>query len=31
MRENKTLKTEATAEIEEARVTRGGALEALDM
>jgi 3',5'-cyclic-AMP phosphodiesterase len=31
MRENKTLKTEATAEIEEAGVTRRGALEALDM
>src|SRR6186713_1951658 len=31
MRENKTLKTEATAEIEEAGVTRRVALEALDM
>ncbi len=29
MRENKTLKTEATAEIEEAAVTRRGALECM--
>jgi len=29
MRENKTLKTEATAEIEEAGVTRRGALECM--